>query len=168
MIYLCCHCHYSMIEKPSHFYEALTGWGTISLAVGTIILAVMAICQLGDIRDAIKHYTFNAFLNQEKELLNKRNALCETMLSIDRLSRRHPLDFAEIASLTTKQKFQVDDLINSLERLAKEILQKRKLEVECKRTYQLILNETYDDYREYIIINRYKSIMALKKRWEQK
>jgi hypothetical protein len=157
MISLCCHLQLQSEKGPD--------WAVILTAFATVALVLVAYFQLSDMRGAIKQYTFNAFLNQEKDLLSKQNVISNTASDLYVLSQS-PFNKSigdKIETLTIRRQQEITDYLTTFDRLAYGILHLDYPKDECRRTYRGILKGTCETY--ILEINSYPNILALAVLW---
>jgi hypothetical protein len=157
---MCC-----CIDNPPDLSGAVTAIATVVLAAGTILLAALAYHQLHDIRKVIRLYAFSAFLNQEKELLNKQKVIHKTTIALNRALVQPDPSFEVMEALINTLDVKVDDYLNALDRLGYSILNGNFPEDELRRTYHRVINEVFETYRSEIDNKPYRNIQLLHVRW---
>lgn len=93
-------------------------WTDIATAIGTVALAIIAWVQLSKLNASYRINSLMAVLDQEKELKNRKTLMDDTAFSIRELAAQNPLPVLQLQLLQSKLEIEVENYLNSIDRLA--------------------------------------------------
>lgn len=152
--------------------EEITAWGTVVVAIGTLILALVAWRQLGGLNESAK--TNNellringllAVLQLESEMNDRKETFDAAALAVrEAHAHNRPIDDLLQTRLTTAR----ENYFNAVDRMAYIILHKYLEERDWKAEYRTYLSNIVNESIDCFQANTpYRNILDLNNKWSR-
>jgi hypothetical protein len=143
-------------------------WTDIATAIGTVALAIIAWVQLSKLNASYRINSLMAILDQEKELKNRKTLMDDTAFSIRELTAQTPLPVLQLQLHQSKLEIEVENYLNSIDRLAYCIKNDYFPERDWKREYRGLFTQVAQTFPEKFALNSpYINFIDLQEKWRR-
>jgi hypothetical protein len=144
-------------------------WTDIATAIGTVALAIIAWVQLSKLNASYRISSLMAVLDQEKELKNRKTLMDDTAFTIRELTVQNPLPVLQLQLLQSKLEIEVENYLNSIDRLAYCIKNDYFPERDWKREYRGLFTQVAQTFPDKFSLNSpYINFIDLQEKWRRK
>lgn len=143
-------------------------WTDIATAIGTVALAIIAWVQLSKLNASYRINSLMAVLDQEKELKNRKTLMDDTAFTIRELAAQTPLPVLQLQLQQSKLEIEVENYLNSIDRLAYCIKNDYFPERDWKKEYRGLFAQVAQTFPEKFALNSpYINFIDLQEKWRR-